>query len=433
MAAIGHFLKNKLGLNRKEISWSIYDWANSAYFTTVVAGFFPVFLNTYWSDSDASGESTKRLGFALLIMNLVLAIMSPIFGTISDFKSAKKKFLFSLMMIGVSCTTGLYFVAQGNWQIAILLYAISSFCASGNSVFYDSMIVSVTTPERYNKISSLGYALGYLGGGLLFTVNLVMVLKPELFGLAGKAEAVKTSFLMVGVWWFLFTLPLMFFVDEPRVQEVSESLTSLIGKAFRELILIFKEIRHQKNIFWFLVAYWFYIDGLGAVITMAVNYGMELKFDQTVLMLSLLVVQFVGVPASILMGRLADRIGNKIAIQICLMIYVVVILGATQMTSSQHFYLLATCIGLAQGGAQALSRSLFASLIPAEKSGEYFGFFNLLGKFASFMGPGLMAVAAYFVDARYTILSLLILFGLGIFFLSRVRVGPHAHAGVRVE
>lgn len=412
----------KIGITKKEMSWALYDWANSAYFTTIVAGFFPVFLNTYWSDSAGSGESTKRLGLALMIMNFLLASMSPVFGTISDFRAAKKKFIATLVLVGATATAGLYFVTQGNWPIAIVLYCLSSFCASGTSVFYDSMLVSVTNPDRYNKISSFGYAMGYLGGGLLFAVNLVMVLKPELFGLAGKAEAVQTSFLMVSIWWFLFTIPLMLFVQEPKPKDTSDSITILVKKSFRELNHIFHEIRVQKNIFWFLIAYWFYIDGLGTVVTMAVNYGMELKFDQSVLMISLLIVQFVGVPAAIMMGRLADKFGNKIAIQLCLSVYVIVIVGATRMTESNHFYILASCIGLAQGGAQALSRSLFALLIPQDKAGEYFGFFNLLGKFASFLGPGLMAIAAYFVEARYTILSLLILFGLGIFFLSKVKV-----------
>ena len=290
-------------------------------------------------------------------------------------------------------------------------------------MFYDSMLISVTTPNRYNKISSFGYALGYLGGGVLFAVNLVMVLKPELFGLHYNYEAVRFSFLTVAVWWFVFSIPLLMNVKEPEAKQSSESLPMLFTHAARELKKIFFEIYQQKNIFWFLLAYWFYIDGLGTVISMAVNYGMELKFDSSVLMMALLLVQFVGFPSSIFMGKLADKFGNKRAIMLCLMIYVIVIIGAPQMTESKHFYILAALIGLAQGGAQALSRSLFALLIPPEKSGEYFGFFNLLGKFASVMGPGLMATFAYFIkEPRYSILSLLILFGLGIAFLTKVKM-----------
>lgn len=409
-------------MTRKEFSWAMYDWANSAYFTTVVAGFFPVFLNTFWSDSATSGLTTQRLGITLTIMNLALAVVSPLLGTISDFKAAKKKFIFIFMLVGTLTTAGLFFLKQGDWFFAIILYAVSTFCASATAVFYDSMLVAVTKPERYNKISSFGYAMGYLGGGLLFAINLVMVLKPQLFGLEFNHEAVRYSFITVAVWWFVFTIPLMFFVQEPHVAKTDEPLIKLFGHAFRELKKIFLEIFQQKNIFWFLVAYWFYIDGLGTVVSMAVNYGMELKFDSSVLMTALLVVQFVGFPASIFMGKLADKFGNKNAIMLCLTIYVIVIIGAPQMTESRHFYILAVCLGLAQGGAQALSRSLFALLIPKEKSGEYFGFFNLLGKFASFMGPGLMALATFVSgEPRYSILSLLILFGLGIFFLTKVQ------------
>ena len=408
-------------MTRKELSWAMYDWANSAYFTTVVAGFFPVFLNSYWSDSATAGQSTQRLGIALFVMNLALAIVSPLLGTISDFRSAKKKFIFIFMLVGATSTAGLFFLHQGDWFIAIILYIISTFCCSGSTVFYDSMLVAVTKPERYNKISSFGYAMGYLGGGILFAINLVMVLKPQLFGLEFNHQAVRYSFLTVAVWWLVFSLPIMLFVEEPAVEVRHESLGKLLRHALREIKKIFLEIRLQKNIFWFLVAYWFYIDGLGTVVSMAVNYGMELKFDSSVLMTALLVVQFVGFPASLFMGKLADKFGNKSAIMLCLSVYVVVIIGAPSMSESRHFYILATLIGLAQGGAQALSRSLFALLIPKEKSGEYFGFFNLLGKFASFMGPGLMALATYVSgEPRYSILSLLILFGLGIFFLMKV-------------
>lgn len=413
----------KLDVTKKELSWAMYDWANSAYFTTVVAGFFPVFLNTYWSDTDHAGVTTQRLGVALLIMNLILAIVSPFLGTISDFRSAKKKFIFVFMLVGTFSTAGLFFLDKGAWFPAIVMYAIATFCCSGTAVFYDSMLVSVTSPNRYNKISSFGYAMGYLGGGVLFAVNLVMVLMPELFGLQYNYEAVRFSFLTVAVWWFVFSLPLLMNVKEPEPRQSSESLPKLFAHAATELKKIFLEIYQQKNIFWFLVAYWFYIDGLGTVIAMAVNYGMELKFESSVLMVALLLVQFVGFPSSIFMGKLADKFGNKRAIMACLMIYVVVIMGAPQMTESKHFYILAAMIGLAQGGAQALSRSLFAMLIPPEKSGEYFGFFNLLGKFASVMGPGLMALFAYFIaEPRYSILSLLILFGLGIAFLTKVKM-----------
>ncbi len=402
----------------------MYDWANSVFFTTVVAGFFPVFFKQYWNTESSVSLSTERLGWVLAATGFLMAILSPLLGVISDYRRAKKKLLFVFMCFGAIATLGLYFVPQGDWLSAALLYGIALFFCSASCVFYDSLLVSVTTPDKYDVVSANGFSAGYLGGGILFVINILMFQNPEWFGFKDGAVGVRFSFITVAVWWFLFTLPLMKYVDEPEVDSslAQKSFMNLVKDSVSELNHTFLEIFKQKNIFYFVLAYWFYIDGVGTVISMAVDFGMSMGFAAGDLIKALLVTQFVGFPAAYLAGKFSDRFGNKNIILLCLMIYVIVVIGASQMSLPWHFYLMAGLIGLSQGGVQALSRSLFAQLIPAEKSGEYFGFFNLLGKFASIIGPILMSSTARVTSSpQKTILSLIILFVLGAYFLTKVR------------
>lgn len=410
-------------MNKKIISWALYDWANSVFYTTVVAGFFPIFFKQYWSGEASATLSTERLGFVLGISGFILALLSPTVGVLSDKRKMKKKLLFITMLMGVFATVGLYWVPQGDWSSAALLYGTALFMASASAVFYDSLLTSVCREEQYDFVSSLGYSLGYLGGGILFAFNVAMTLKPELFGIADAATAVKLSFLTVGVWWLIFTLPLMFYVPEPDVKISQKSLFTLTIETFLELKNMFLEIFKNKNLFYFIVGYWFYIDGVYTVITMAVDFGLSLGLESADLIKALLITQFVGFPSAYLFGTLSKRLSNKNLILAGLAIYFMTIIGASMMSQAWHFYALALIIGLCQGGVQALSRSLFAYLIPIEKSGEYFGFFNMLGKFASVLGPMLVSLFAHFTgDARKTILSLLILIAAGAYFLVKVRV-----------
>lgn len=410
-------------MNKKVLSWALYDWANSVFYTTVMAGFFPVFFKKYWNTEATVSQSTERLGWILAISGLCLATLSPFLGVLSDYKRAKKKFLFFAMTFGSIATGALFFVPQGDWFSAAVLYGIALFFAAASIIFNDSLLVSVTTPDKYDRVSSFGFSLGYLGGGLLFVLNILMFKKPEFFGLASPSDGVRWSFLTVSIWWFLFTIPNMFYVPEPQTQGTSDGVSKLFFRSVQELKNTFVELFHQKNLFIFIIAYWFYIDGVTTVMTMAVDFGISIGFEAGDLIVALLIVQFVGFPAAYLMGFLASKIGSKPVITGCLLIYVIVVLGASIMTKPVHFYIMAVLIGIGQGGVQALSRSLFAYLIPAEKAGEYFGFFNLLGKFASILGPILMAVTArVFGSPQKTILSLLILFVCGIYFLNRVKV-----------
>lgn len=414
-----------LSMNKKIVSWAFYDFANSVFFTTVMAGFFPVFFKQYWSSEVSASASTERLGWILSVSGFLLAILSPTLGVISDKRRSKKKFLFTTMLMGVFATVGLYFVPQGDWASAAFLYGFGLFMCSASCVFYDSLMTAVATEKQYDFVSSLGFSLGYLGGGILFLLNVVMYLKPELFGISSGVEAVKLSFLTVAVWWFVFTLPLMFVVPEPETEVSHSAVYSLTVATLKELKHTLKDIFQNKNLFFFVVAYWFYIDGVFTVMSMAVDFGMALGFQSSDLIKALLITQFIGFPSALIFGLIANKWSNRNLILICLGIYAVTIIGASFMTREMHFFILAGIIGVAQGGVQALSRSLFAQLSPPEKSGEYFGFFNLLGKFASVLGPALMAIFAQVTgDSRKTILSLLILIAAGSFLLFKVKK-PH--------
>lgn len=401
-------------------SWALYDWANSAYATTVMAGFFPVFFKQYWATDLSVNESTLQLGIANSLSSLAIVVLAPLLGAVADSLGARKRFLFIFTALGALSTAVLPLVAQGNWLVAVMLYTLASIGFAGGLGFYDSLIVSVASPERYHRVSALGFSLGYLGGGILFAINVTMTLQPALFGLADAAEAIKLSFLTVAIWWGLFTLPLMLWVEEPRREPVAAF--QAIRSAIVELRQTFHEIRRLKPVFLFLAAYWLYIDGVDTVIRMAVDYGLALGFDSASLLTALLITQFVGFPSAILFGRIGERMGPKGGIYIALAVYTGVVIYAYSMDRVEEFYLLAVVIGLVQGGLQALSRSFYASLIPAEKSGEFFGFFNMMGKFAAVLGPVMVGSASVITgDARSSLLTLLLLFAAGAWLLSRVQ------------
>lgn len=409
-------------MNKKILSWALYDLANSVFFTTVMAGFFPIFFKQYWSQGVSATVSTERLGWVLAFSGFVLAVLSPTLGVISDQRKSKKKFLFLTMLCGVACTIGLFFVGEGQWEPAALLYGTGLFMCSASCVFYDSLMLSVAEKNQYDFVSSLGYSLGYLGGGILFLVNVLMYLNPGWFSISTPIMAVRISFLTVALWWLVFSFPLLKNVPEPECAHSKLNIFQLTAAAFREMKTTLFSIYKNKNLFYFVAAYWLYIDGVYTVMSMAVDFGMSLGFAAGDLIKALLITQFVGFPSAYLFGTLAAKVSNRNLILIGLGIYGITIVGASQMKQVSDFFILATIIGISQGGVQALSRSLYAQLIPAEKAGEYFGFFNLLGKFASVLGPLLIAFTAQWTgDSRKSILSLLVLIGAGATLLFRVR------------
>ena len=403
-------------------SWAFYDWANSAYSTTVMAGFFPLFFKEYWADPHNPSQSTFYLGMANSIASLVVAALAPLLGSIADQGSAKKKFLTFFAFLGVIMTGGLWMVAQGNWQMAVLFYVIATIGFASGNVFYDALLPGLASEERVDAVSSLGFGIGYLGGGLLFLVNVFMYLKPELFGIPDGATAIKLSFLSVAVWWAVFTIPLILFVPEPKNYE-NIDFNNAIRMGWVQLVQTFKEIRNMKVVGTFLLAYWFYIDGVDTIIRMAVDYGMSLNFPGESLIIALLIVQFVAFPAALIYGWLASKIGAKTGIMVGITAYSFITLLGYFMTEAWHFYVLAILIGLFMGGIQALSRSLYTRIIPPDKSAEFFGFYNMLGKFAAIIGPALMGTIALVTgSARLSILSILLLFILGAFFLNKVDI-----------
>ena len=369
--------------------WAMYDWANSAFATTVIAGFFPVFFKQFWSAGADTTVSTARLGFANSAAGIIVALLAPVLGAIADKGTSKKKFLFFFAYMGVIMTSSLYMVSEGDWPMAVMLYVFASVGFSGGNVFYDSLLTEVASEKRLDSVSALGFSLGYLGGGILFAFNIWMTLSPELFGFADAGEAVRFSFLTVGVWWALFTVPVLVFVKEPR-GEKSVSGVSAIKAGFNQLRSTLNEVRHLKTVFLFLAAYWLYIDGVDTIVRMAIDYGISIGFNSNDLILALLITQFVGFPSAIAFGYLGGKIGAKRAIFIAIAVYLFVSVWGAFIQSKNEFYILAVIIGLVQGGIQALSRSFYARIIPANKSAEYFGFYNMLGKFAAVLGPAVM-------------------------------------------
>ncbi len=404
---------------RQILAWSLYDWGNSAFATTVMAGFFPVFFKQYWSVGVEVEKSTFHLGLANSLASLVIVLLAPILGAIADSSSRRKRFLIFFAFLGVCMTALMPLVAQGQWQWAMLFYVVATIGFSGSVTFYDSLIIFITEPSRYDIVSALGFAMGYLGGGLLFAVNVWMTLDPAMFGLADAAEAVKLSFVMVALWWALFTVPLVLWVTEPAGE--GPGYVAAIRGGFVQLRETFREIRALRVVFLFLLGYWCYIDGVDTIVRMAVDYGLSLGFSSDSLIVALLITQFIGFPAAIAFGYLGNRIGPKNGIYIAIAVYTVIVLWASRMDTEQEFYGLAIVIGLVQGGIQSLSRSLYARIIPPEKTAEFFGFYNMLGKFAAVLGPVMVGWAGLASGSpRIGILTLLILFGLGAFFLSRV-------------
>ncbi|OQY30975.1 MAG: MFS transporter [Chloroflexota bacterium] len=412
-----------LKTQRRSINaWAMYDWANSAFATTVMAGFFPLFFKEYWANPNNPTESTFYLGMANSIASIIIAILAPFLGAVADRGSAKKKFLFTFALLGIVATGGLWFVSQGYWQLAVMLYVAATVGFSGGNIFYDSLLPSVASGKKVDYASSLGFALGYIGGGLLFLVNVIMFQKPALFGIPDGGTAIRISFISVAVWWAIFSIPTALWVKEPKIHEPVK-LGAAFALGWKQLISTLQDIRHLKVIGLFLLAYWLYIDGVDTIVRMAVDYGMTLGFPSSALIIALLMVQFIAFPAALLYNWFASKIGLKKAIFIAISGYGVITFLGFLMMKEWHFYALAAMIGLFQGGIQALSRSFYTRLIPKAKSAEFFGFYNMLGKFAAVIGPALMgSITVITGNARYGILSLLSLFILGAFFLAKVNI-----------
>ena len=402
---------------KQQWSWAFYDWANSAFATTVLVGLFPIFFNSYYAKGVEPSTATFYLGaFGNSLPSLIVMLMAPWLGVIADQRGWKKRFLLMFTVLGSCATAGLMFVGEGQWGWAIALFALAGIGFFGGLGFNDALLVSVAKPADQHRVSALGYGLGYLGGGILFLLNVMMVMKPALFGFESAAEAGKWAFVSVAVWWLLFSIPMFRNVPEPAAHAEHAAM------GWSALWSTVKRIGKHRPVYMFLFAYWLYIDAVGTVANMAVDFGIKLGFPSDALIKALLIVQFVSFPAAIAFGYLAGRIGAKRGIYLGLSVYIGVTIWALSMQTVNDFYLMAMAVGLVQGGVQSLSRSYFASLIPKDAAGQFFGFYNMLGKFAAVLGPLVVgATAALTGNPRLSIFALVLFFLAGMILLSRVR------------
>lgn len=418
-------MQHKPILNRRVLAWAFYDWANSAFALSVLAVLFPIFFGAYWSSGDPGSAVTARLAWVTAASSAAICVLAPILGTIADAGGLRKRFLFLLTLLGATATALLGSVSEGGWFLAAIFYMLGSLGYYGSTIFYDSLIIDVTEPENYSFVSSLGFSIGYLGGAVLLLGHVILLRDPAAWGFASETEVVKFAFVSVGVWWAFFALPVLVFVHERKSATVVTR--GVVRAAYRELRSTVLKISHYRNVVIFLIAYWLYIGGVFTVISMAVNYGQRLGFDDKDLVTALLITNFAGFPATVLYGMFGHKFGPRPGLYLAILVYIVTSALAVFMSEVWHFYAMAIVIGCVQGGVQALSRSLYASLIPADQPGEFFGFYNTLTKFAHVTGLSLVGVAATISDQpTWVLFALLPLFIGGGMLLTAVRVTPAA-------
>jgi UMF1 family MFS transporter len=405
---------------RAQFAWVMYDWANSAFVTTITAAVLPVYYSSVAAVNLPANLRTAYWGYTSTIALLIVAFLGPVLGAMADFSGAKKKFLTRFVIMGVTGAGLLFFVKEGNWLMASLFYILGNVGFSGANVFYDSLLPHIAEEDERDQLSSKGFAFGYLGGGILLAINLVMIMT------APDAEATalmsRISFLMVAVWWIVFTIPLWIWVKEPirRILKGEEDFNP-VQASFNRLANTFGKVRKYKELFKFIVAFWLYNSGIGTIITMATIYGTELEFSSMTTIGTLLMVQFVGIPFAFLFGWMGKKFGTKKSILISLAVYCVISIGGYFMVEEIHFWILGFGVAMVQGGSQALSRSLFSRMLPKSQSAEFYSFFSVSEKVAGSFGPFLFGVVSTVMGgSRLSIVSLIVFFIVGGFLLTRV-------------
>jgi len=410
------------GWSKQEWSWAIYDWANSAYALIVMTAFFPFFLKHQLTIADPGLGITSLLGYANSISGAIVVILAPALGAIADQLGAKKKLLAIFSVVGILATFSLSLVSSGQPLLAAGVFVIGNIGFSAANGLYDALILTVTSKDRLDRLSALGFSLGYAGSLILFVFGFLTALHPEWFGLADKIAAMRLIFILTAAWWLIFMIPLLRAVlNEERLAKAEIHPRQAVKSAFVELKQTLQEIKQYRGAAKFLLAYWLYIDGVHTVIKMAVAYSEALGFDSSVPLKGILAVQVIAIPATLGFGWLAAKFGTRRMIMIGVAAYLVVTVAAPFMTRPWHFYLLAGIIGLAQGGIQSMSRSMYARLIPQNEAGKYFGFYNMVGIFATVIGPFLMATMALVFSERYSILAIPVLLVVGMLLLARVK------------
>ena len=400
-------------------SWIAYDAGNSAFATTVVAAFFPIFYLQYWASSMTELEASVYYSWALVISNVSILLSGPVIGAITDLNQSTKKSLTVLTLTSVFFVGLLYFLQAGSWMLALTFFVIANYCFCVAQIPYDKILTKISTPNNFSIISNQGYAWGYFGGGLLFIVNAFMSINPSAFGLASQAEAIRVSFLMVSVWWLIFLMPLLLNFKETK--EVNKSKNSII-QSIKNIVSTFKSVYKYKNAFIFLIAFFLFIDGAHTVIYMASTFALNLGLETNAIIQALILVQIVAFPATLIWGYVAGRFGDKLVLYITIISYVCIIIYSTTLSSALEFYLLAAWVGCVQGGIQGSSRGLFGKLLPKDKAGEFYGLYNVMGRAGAILGPAMVGgLLTIYGDVRIALLPIAILFILGGLLLTRVK------------
>ena len=430
--AAGNWLTS-LGLHRPELrAWAMYDWANSAFLCTIITAVFPIYFAQVAAVDLEDSKATAIYATATTIALAIIAIMSPFLGALADYYALRKRLLGGFLALGICSTAGLGLVGPGDWKLGSILFILANIGASGSFVFYDSLLPHIANSKEIDRVSTAGYALGYLGGGLLLSLNLAWVMRPHWFGMGSPEIAMRWSFVSVAIWWGVFSIPLFRLVPEPSVQQKGEG--SPIKVMFGRLRTTFRELNRYRHAFLMLLAFLIYNDGIGTIIRMANVYGTEIGLPSSAMVAAVLMVQFLGIPFTFAFGAVASRIGPRPAILFALCLYAVVSIVAFRMTTAREFFLLAILVAVAQGGCQALSRSLFASLIPEHKATEFFGFFAVAEKFAGVAGSAIFAgLVAGTGSGRLAVLSMVLFFVAGALILTRVDVDEGRRAAQEAE
>ena len=416
----------RLGLGTREVrAWAAYDWANSAFATTIMAGFLPIYYRQVAASNLPEVDRSAYWGYTTAIALALVAVLSPVLGAIADYMGAKKRFLALFLGFGVTFTALLAFVGEGEWIFASSLFIVANIGFAGANVFYEALLPSVAGEEELDKVSTAGYAVGYFGGGVLLAINVAWYLFPGAFGFADGGQAVRASFVSVAIWWALFSLPIFKRVREPvpRLQSHERAGQNAFKVGYRRVIGTLRDVSGHPDLFVFLLAFLIYNDGVGTIIKMATAFGDEIGIPTGHMIGALLLVQFLGIPFTFGFGNLAGRFSAKAGLMVCLLVYVGISVGGFFLSQAWHFWALAIAVASVQGGIQSLSRSLFASMVPPSRATEFFGFYSVSAKFAGIAGPLLFAVAGQSMGAsRWGILSLVLFFIVGGWLLTRVDV-----------
>jgi UMF1 family MFS transporter len=416
-------IKGKI-YNKTVNSWCMYDWANSAFATTIMAALFPPFYRSLATNAGlAENDATAFWGYTTSAALIIIALIAPVLGAMADYTGGKKRYMAFFVILGVIATAMFVFIGTDTWLLGSILYVLGNLGFAGANIFYESLLPHIAQKNDIDQVSTKGYALGYVGGGILLIINALWIMKYQMFGMPDIAFALRASFFSVAVWWALFSIPFFRYVPEPSVPKKTHPSVNILKIGFSRLATTYREVKRYKQLLIFLIAFWLYNDGINTIIKMATAYGDEIGIKVTDMTLALIITQFVGIPCSFLFGMLAKKLTAKFSILLALGVYLLISISGYFMQTATHFYMLAFMVGTVQGGSQALSRSLFGAMVPKHKTAEFFGFFSTSAKFAGIAGPLLFGLVSQFAgQSRLSILSLIVFFIIGGAILFRVDV-----------